>query len=90
MAEHDYQSITVYAEYDKNANTAEFDGIQLFKEAFGNTYSYDADGNIADPNNLGPHYHALLPEWDSVHSGDHHFPGEVVPEPWRTLYFGGQ
>ena len=53
VAEHDYQSITVYAEYDKNANTAEYDGIQLFKEAFGNTYSYDADGNIVSVKDAG-------------------------------------
>ena len=41
-----YDSILIEVAYDYNANTAYFDGIQLFKEEFGNSYTYDEDGNI--------------------------------------------
>ena len=41
-----YSSIRVEVVYDYNANTAYFDGIQLFKEQFGQTYAYDANGNV--------------------------------------------
>ena len=38
----------------------------------------------------GPHYHAMLIEWDSKHvDGKHYAPGTPVPEPWSTMYFGG-
>ena len=37
----------------------------------------------------GPHYHAILVEWDSKHKGPHYQPGTPVPEPWNTTYFGG-
>ena len=53
VAKHDYQSILVRVEYHLNANIAEFDGIQLYKESFGNTYSYDADGNIVSIKDAG-------------------------------------
>ncbi len=47
VAEKDYSSITVYACYDRGANTVYFDGIQLFKEAFGTSYTYDPEtGNV--------------------------------------------
>ena len=41
-----YSSVTVYLEYSYNANTAYFDGIQLFKEEFGSSYTYDDKGNV--------------------------------------------
>ena len=41
-----YDSIVVELAYDYNANTAYFDGIQLYKEEFGNSYTYDDKGNI--------------------------------------------
>ncbi|NCB00170.1 MAG: RHS repeat protein, partial [Clostridia bacterium] len=41
-----YTSIKIRLNYSYNANTAEFDAIQLFKEAFGSDYSYDSNGNI--------------------------------------------
>ena len=41
-----YESITITVAYDYNANTAYFDGIQLYKEVFGTSYEYDADGNV--------------------------------------------
>ena len=41
-----YDSITIEVAYDYNANTAYFDGIQLFKERYGQSYTYDEDGNV--------------------------------------------
>ena len=41
-----YSSITVEAAYDYNANTVYFDGIQLYKEQFSSSYTYDDDGNV--------------------------------------------
>ncbi len=38
--------VTIYLAYNKNINTAYFDNIQLFYEEFGNSYSYDAKGNV--------------------------------------------
>ncbi len=46
VAKQDYNSITVKLSYNYNANTVYFDGIQLFKETFGQSYDYDDDGNI--------------------------------------------
>ena len=46
VAEKAYSSITVTVSYDYNVNTVYFDGIQLFKEEFGNSYTYDDDGNV--------------------------------------------
>ena len=47
-----YNSVTVYALYDRNANTARFDNINLYKEEFGTSYQYDANGNIIGTTNL--------------------------------------
>ena len=44
--EADYSSITYYAIYYENANTAYFDGLQLYKEDFEQSYKYDDDGNL--------------------------------------------
>ena len=41
-----YSSVTVYLAYDYNMNSVCFDGIQLFREEFGNSYTYDANGNV--------------------------------------------
>ena len=41
VAEKDYSSITVTLLYDYNCNTVYFDGIQLYKEVFGTSYTYD-------------------------------------------------
>lgn len=40
--------------------------------------------------NNGPHYHALMIEWDGDHNDIHYKPGTPVPEPWNTVYFGGK
>jgi len=41
-----YDSIVIELAYDYNANTVYFDGVQLYKEEFGNSYTYDEEGNI--------------------------------------------
>ena len=46
VAEKDYTSIVIQVSYNYNANSAKFDGIQLFKEEFGSSYAYDDDGNV--------------------------------------------
>ena len=47
VAKKAYSSVTVYLEYSYNANTAYFDGIQLFKEEFVSSYTYDEEtGNV--------------------------------------------
>ena len=46
VAEKAYSSITVELAYDYNMNTVYFDGIQLYKEQFGTSYTYDDNGNI--------------------------------------------
>lgn len=46
VAKADYFSVTVELVYDYNANTMYFDGIQLYKETFGVSYTYDEDGNV--------------------------------------------
>ena len=47
-----YSSITVTISYNYNGNTAYFDGIQLFKEEFGQSFTYDSDGNIISVKDL--------------------------------------
>ena len=42
----DYTSITIEAVYINNVNTVYFDGLQLFKEEFGVSYTYDDEGNV--------------------------------------------
>ena len=41
-----YSSVTIRLAYDYNANTAYFDGIQFYKEEFGETYTYDTQGKL--------------------------------------------
>ena len=41
-----FSGIKIQVLYDFGANTVYFDGIQLFKESFGTTYTYDDDGKV--------------------------------------------
>ncbi len=41
-----YTSVTVKLVYNYNVNTVYFDGIQLFRENYGSSYTYDENGNI--------------------------------------------
>ncbi len=52
VAPKDYNYIRVLLVYEMNANTAYFDGIQLFKEEFGHSYVYDDDGNVISSTDL--------------------------------------
>ena len=47
-----YSSIGLDIRYDYNANTAYFDGIQLYKEQFGSSYTYDDKGNVKSVTDL--------------------------------------
>ena len=38
----------------------------------------------------GAHYHTMMIEWDGKHIGPHYYAGDKVPEPWNSIYFGGQ
>ena len=46
VAKQDYSSIQVSYTYCHNANTAFFDGLSLYREEFGQTYTYDAENNL--------------------------------------------
>ena len=46
LAEKAYDGIKIQVLFDFAANTVYFDSIQLFKESFGNSYTYDVNGNI--------------------------------------------
>ena len=52
VAKNPYNKLTIRLEYDKNVNTAIFDGIQLYKEGFGSSYTYDEDGNVTSVKNV--------------------------------------
>ena len=41
-----FSGIKIQVLYDFGANVVYFDGIQLFKETFGTSYTYDNDGNV--------------------------------------------
>ena len=46
VVKQDYSSIQVSYTYCHNANTAFFDGLSLYREEFGQTYTYDAENNL--------------------------------------------
>ena len=46
IADSDYTSISVYLVCTNNANETYFDNIGLFKEEFGQSYTYDEKGNV--------------------------------------------
>ncbi|QGU96846.1 DNRLRE domain-containing protein [Clostridium bovifaecis] len=48
----DYKSLTFYGLYYGNENTAYFDGLQLYKEEFGESYQYDDKGNLISTQDL--------------------------------------
>lgn len=52
IADKNYKSITFYCLYYNNENTAYFDGLQLYKEEFGQSYTYDKDGNVLSTSDL--------------------------------------
>ncbi len=52
VAEGQYDSIKIELVHDYNVNHVCFDGIQLFKEEFGTSYTYDDDGNVISVKDL--------------------------------------
>ncbi|QAA31078.1 DNRLRE domain-containing protein [Clostridium manihotivorum] len=48
----DYSKIDIYYIYGDNANTAYFDGVQLYKEEFSKSYQYDSKGNLVSTADL--------------------------------------
>jgi RHS repeat-associated protein len=46
VADDDYQNCTIRVEYNYNANTADFDGIQVYSGGSDNQYDYDSNGNL--------------------------------------------
>lgn len=47
-----YTAIRYNVDYEKNVNYADFDGLTLYKEEFGNTFTYDENGNVTAVKNL--------------------------------------
>ena len=52
VAEKAYSSILVTFVCDYNMNTFYFDGMQLYKEEYGSSYTYDNDGNVVSVTDL--------------------------------------
>ena len=52
VAKKAYTSLRIHVLYDCNANVVYYDGMQLFKEEFGHSYVYDANGNITSVTDL--------------------------------------
>lgn len=52
VAKKAFSGIKVQVLYDFGANTIYFDGIQLYKEEFGNSYTYDEEGKITSVKDL--------------------------------------
>ena len=52
VAKKAYTSLRIHVLYDCNANVVYYDGMQLFKEEFGHSYVYDANGNIISVTDL--------------------------------------
>ena len=46
VARNDYVKVEVSYTYCRNANTAYFDGLSLYREEFGQTYTYDDQNNL--------------------------------------------
>ena len=59
--------------YGNNANTVWFDGIQLFKEQFGASYTYDEDGNVVSVTDL-----QKIKKGTVIHDGSPECKGMVV------------
>lgn len=52
IADSDFTEVILYGLYYKNANAVQFDGFQLYKEEFGQSYQYDSNGNIVSTKDL--------------------------------------
>lgn len=62
-----YTAVRFNVDYEKNLNYADFDGLTLYKEEFGNTFSYDEDGNVTAVKNLAKlQAHATYDAYDNL------------------------
>ncbi|SHI03421.1 YD repeat-containing protein, partial [Clostridium grantii DSM 8605] len=52
IAKEAYKAMRVYFSYYRNENVAYFDGLQLYKEEFGQSYQYDDNGNVTSVSDL--------------------------------------
>ena len=52
VAKKPFSGIKIQVLYDFGANTIYFDGIQLYKEEFGNSYTYNDKGNVTSVKDL--------------------------------------
>jgi RHS repeat-associated protein len=52
VANNNFTQIAYYVVYYNNVNSMMFDGLQLYKEEFGDSYSYDANGNVVSTSDL--------------------------------------
>jgi RHS repeat-associated protein len=52
IAEQAFSSVTLFLRYDLNVNAITFDAISLFKEEFGQNYTYDDNGNVSEVEDL--------------------------------------
>ncbi|MBE6563267.1 MAG: DNRLRE domain-containing protein [Ruminococcaceae bacterium] len=52
VAKADYSRISVWILHYNNVNTVYFDNVQLIKDTFGNTYTYDDKGNVISTTDL--------------------------------------
>lgn len=52
VAKKAFSSVSIQAVYGNNANSVYFDGLQIFKEEFGTSYTYDSDGNVLSVKDL--------------------------------------
>ena len=52
VANSDYTQVACYLIYYNNVNSVMFDGIQLYKEEFGDSYTYDSKGNVVSTADL--------------------------------------
>lgn len=53
VAKHAYQNMKIRVEINYNANAVDFDAIELFKEEFGSSFTYDANGNLTKATDAG-------------------------------------
>lgn len=52
VANSDYTQVACYLIYYNNVNSVMFDGIQLYKEELGDSYTYDSKGNVVSTADL--------------------------------------
>ena len=46
IANSDFTSVKIHLKVNYNANTTFFDDVQVYKDSFGESFNYDAKGNI--------------------------------------------